>query len=80
MHRSFLSAVLSLSLLLSPLVAAQAVLVCILLVITRSAAWAILPACSTLRVAPVVTAATGAAHPAERRVPNITRVIRVYPD
>ena len=37
--------------------------------------WAILPAFSSLHVEPVVTAATGAAHPAERRVPNITRVI-----
>jgi len=75
MHRSQLSGVPSLSVLRSPLVAAQAVLVCILLVSTRSDAGAILPAFSSLRVAPVVTAATGAAHPAERRVPNITRVI-----
>jgi hypothetical protein len=75
MHRSQLSAVPSLSVLRSPLIAAQAVLVCILLVSTRSDAGAILPAFSTLRVAPVVTAATGAAHPAEHRVPNIARVI-----
>jgi hypothetical protein len=75
MHCSQLSVVPSLSVLRSPLVAAQAVLVYILLVSTRSDAGAILPAFSTLRVAPVVTAATGAAHPAERRVPTITRVI-----
>jgi hypothetical protein len=53
----------------------EAVLICILLVITRSSAWAIRPASSTLRVEPVMTATTGAAYPAERRVPNITRVI-----
>jgi hypothetical protein len=75
MHRSPLSAVPSVSVLCSPLVAAQAVLVCILLVVTRSDAGALRPACSTLRVAPVVTAATGVAPPAERRGPNITRVI-----
>jgi hypothetical protein len=75
MHRSLLYTALSLSVMRSPLVAAQAVLVYILLVSTRSDAGAILPAFSTLRVAPVVTAATGAAPPAERRVPNITRVI-----
>ena len=75
MHRSPLSAVLSLRVRRRSLVAAHAVLVCILLVITRSYAGALRPACSTLRVAPVVTAATGAAHPAEGRVPNITRVI-----
>jgi hypothetical protein len=75
MHRSRLAAVLSLRVMRRSPVAAQAVLVCILLVSTCSSAWAILPACSTLRVAPVLTAATGAAHPAERRVPHITRVI-----
>jgi len=71
MHRSLLYIVLSLSVMHSRLVAAHAVLVCILLVITRSSAGAIRPACSSLRVAPVVTAATGVAHPAERGVPNI---------
>ena len=75
MHRSPLSAVLSLRVMRRSLVAVHAVLVCILLVITRSSAGALRPACSTLHVAPVVTAATGATHPAERRVPNITRVI-----
>jgi hypothetical protein len=75
MDRSLLSTVLSLRVMRSPRVAAQAVLVCILLVITRSSAWALLPEYSSLRVEPVVTATTGAAHPAERSVPNSTRVI-----
>ena len=69
MHRSQLSAGLSLSVMRRSLVAAQAALVCILLVITRSSAGPLRPAVSTLRVAPLVTAATGAAHPAERRGP-----------
>ena len=53
----------------------EAVLICILPVITGSYAWAILAAFSGLRVEPVVTATIGAAYPAERSVPNITRVI-----
>jgi hypothetical protein len=51
---------------------AQAVLVCILMLITSSYGWAALREFSTLRAGPGVTATTGAAHPADRSVPTIT--------
>jgi hypothetical protein len=54
---------------------AQAVLVCILMLITSSDGWPPPREVSTLHAEPVVTAATGAAHPAERGVPNITWVM-----
>jgi hypothetical protein len=50
---------------------AQVVLVGLLMVITRSAGLAALAEVSTLRPGSVVTAATEAAPPADRRVPNI---------
>jgi hypothetical protein len=50
---------------------AQAVLACILMLITRSDGLAALPAFATLRPGSVLTAATEAAHSTARRVPNI---------